>query len=133
MEKTKIQKIYEALSIVNSNFIYKKDIGLDKWKILNDGNWSGDCEDYAITTIWLYSDKKWTTFLWNLISFKFVIWYCVLPNGLAHAATKFDGKYFDNIQAGLVSKETLEQYDFYFPIPFPVIFAKMIIALFINR
>jgi predicted transglutaminase-like cysteine proteinase len=136
-------QIDEALQTLNAKFKYKNDTfrWLDYWRIMaNDGDkWEGDCEDYSLTLAWLVSDKDILKFLWNLISFRFLIWYVKSPNGEGHAIIKIDGLYYDNIQKKGVEKSILKEkgYKFVYPFVLPLFLIKMILAsifgVFIKR
>jgi hypothetical protein len=116
------------LDSLNSKFSYKRDGGRDAWRILSDARgWSGDCEDYALTAIWLASNESWYKFWWNLLTLKFVIWYVTI-NGEGHVVTRYKGQWFDNIQRTLVPKSSLVGYKFLFPMIAPIIALKMIIS-----
>lgn len=127
-------RVEEALKILNSKFEYKADKirWLDQWRIMsNDGDkWLGDCEDYSLTLAWLVSDKNILKFIWNLITFKFLIWYVLSPNGEGHGIIKIGSLYYDNIQKKGVTKEVLRQkgYKFRLPLLFPTVFFKLLIG-----
>ena len=127
--------IEEALKTINRKFKYKSDTfrWLDHWRVMvNDGDvWHGDCEDYSLTLAWLVSDKNILKFIWNLITFKFLIWYVLSPNGEGHAIIKIDGLYYDNIQKKGCSKDQLKAkgYKFVFPLIFPAVALKFAISL----
>ena len=135
--------VEEALKTINRKFKYKSDTfrWLDHWRVMvNDGDvWHGDCEDYSLTLAWLVSDKNILKFIWNLITFKFLIWYVLSPNGEGHAIIKIGSLYYDNIQKKGVTKEVLKQkgYKFRLPFVFPLAFFKLSIgylaSFFIKR
>lgn len=126
--------ISEALKILNSKFKYKIDQikWLDHWRIMiGDGDvWYGDCEDYSLTLAWLVSDQSYAKFTWNLITFRFLLWYVNAPNGEGHAIIKIGDLYYDNIQRKGVTAEELTQkgYKFKLPVIFPIVFFKLFIG-----
>ena len=122
--------IEDSISTINRKFKYRNDFKwFDTWRILENNQtiWEGDCEDYSLTVIWLYSDKNAMKFIWNIVSFRFLIWYAVLGNGEGHAVTRYGDMYFDNIQRKLVSLDKLKAdgYRFVFPYVFPLLFLKL--------
>lgn len=126
-------KIQEALSILNSKFVYKSDKKyFDKWKILTgEEKWEGDCEDYALTLMWLLSDRNILKFLWNIMTFEFLMWYVKLPSGEGHAIVKFKDLYYDNVQKKGVTFNYLKHiqgYKFKFPMLFPFVYFKLLIS-----
>jgi predicted transglutaminase-like cysteine proteinase len=128
--------IKESLDIVNKKFKYKNDTKyFDNWKIIYDKNsesWEGDCEDYSLTVIWVYSNNSIFKFIYNLITFKFLLWYVKAPNGEGHIVTRYNNLYFDNIQQKLVTKSELKDYKFVYPMIFPLVFTKMIISYIVG-
>lgn len=67
----------EILSEFNSRFTYREDIGwLDHWEILDTtGLVQGDCEDYALTLIYLFEGASMWRFWLSLINLKHVLWF----------------------------------------------------------
>lgn len=55
--------------VFSESFVYVPD-DKDEWRILKpiDDMYFGDCEDYALTYLFLYSGKSWTKFWLNLIT-----------------------------------------------------------------
>jgi predicted transglutaminase-like cysteine proteinase len=128
-------QIEEALDTLNSKFEYKSDTfrWLDHWRVMvNDGDvWHGDCEDYSLTLAWLVSDMSLVKFIWNLVTFRFLLWFVKSPGGEGHAIIKIDGLYYDNIQKKGCSKDQLKAkgYKFVFPLIFPAVALKFAISL----
>lgn len=53
----------------------------DKWTILCGENWGGDCDDFALTALWLISGKSWLRFWWMIITFQAMFWQASTPGG----------------------------------------------------
>jgi hypothetical protein len=128
------EKLEVALNTINQAFVYQPDpkiygIPIDTWRIISK-DWKGDCEDYSLTVIWLYSDRNIFKFIWNILSIRFLIYFVSLSNGEKHVVTRFESKYFDNIQQKLVTKEELEKqgYRFIFPMISPIVFGKLFVS-----
>lgn len=105
-------KIEEALKLLNSKFIYKAETRRfgEVWQVLKgDGKWEGDCEDYSLTLVWLLSDQSWIKLLWNITTFKFLMWFVKAPSGEGHAVIKIGDLYYDNIQRRGVTKDALKK------------------------
>jgi predicted transglutaminase-like cysteine proteinase len=99
-----------SLIKLNQRFKYKLDGKHDSWQVLDvdkPGELLGDCEDYALTVLFILSNHNWLTFWWNLISRKAKICYCK-PNGVGHAVLRFNGQYIDNIQQTWCTKKKLQ-------------------------
>jgi hypothetical protein len=124
----------QALDLLNERFVYQADRpGLvDRWHILSgDGPWRGDCEDYALTLMWLVSDRSWLKFWLALLTFRHVMWHVrVGPNRTGHALVKINGQWYDNIQQRPVSAELLESegYHWSHPIIPPAVAVLMLIT-----
>ncbi len=125
-------ELKEALKLLNSKFKYKSDPRyFDVWRILTgDKAWEGDCEDYSLTLIWLLSDRNIFKFLWNITTFKYLIWFVKLNNGSGHVVLKIDNLYYDNIQKKGVTKEVLTKqgYKLLFPMIFPFVYIKLLLS-----
>lgn len=75
----------DAKRQLHGRFTYRADTG-DQWRILRDtGQVWGDCEDYALTLIWITEGQSMIRFWLALICFKYVIWFTHSPRGEGHA------------------------------------------------
>ena len=81
----------EANRKVADKFVYAKDSEqygfMEVWKVIDTSKaaWKGDCEDYALTVLWLISDRSVIKFLFNLlINIKFSIWHVKTERGVGH-------------------------------------------------
>ena len=105
-------------------FSYKRD-KVESWDILRDGtSRKGDCEDFALTTLWLLADKSMVKFWWYLVSFQAVIWYVkAAGSGEGHAELWFRGEWIDNIHPTWSDKAQNKKV---FPYLFPLVIYKFI-------
>lgn len=92
------------------NFKYKIDGSFDDWEILEpnaEGEYVGDCEDLALTILYLKCDKSLKKFWKELIFGKAKILYCkYMGNG--HAVLEYDGVLYDEGFIEGASKEEFE-------------------------
>ncbi|MBB5515750.1 hypothetical protein FHS89_001770 [Rubricella aquisinus] len=88
---------------LNGRFTYRPDRG-ESWRILTgEDPVEGDCEDYALTLIWLYEARSMLRFWWGLITLKYVLWHCTGPGGGGHVVVWCRGRgWTDNIQRKMV-------------------------------
>lgn len=124
----------QSLKILNSKFKYKKDTfrWFDHWRIMvDDGDeWHGDCEDYSLTLAWMVSGRSRTKFIWNLVTFRFLLWYVKSPSGESHAIIRIGDLYYDNIQKKGATKSEMEAkgYKFVYPFIFPAVALKFALS-----
>jgi predicted transglutaminase-like cysteine proteinase len=116
---------------LNSRFSYQPDQG-ETWRILTgDGPVQGDCEDYALTLIWLIEGRSMFRFWWALVTFRYVLWHCRSPQGEGHAVLWMRGAgWTDNIQKRILpSRRDLKArgYRMSFPILFPLVALKFLL------
>lgn len=84
---------------LNKVFRYRQDGKLDRWMILepdSNGIVRGDCEDYALTALYLICNKSLFRFWLKLIFGRVKIRYGEI-NGRGHAVLEYEGRYIDNI------------------------------------
>lgn len=125
--------IQQAIDKTNTVFVYQTDRSYylfpEAWRVVGDDG-VGDCEDYALTVIWYYSDGNWLRWWKNVQLGRFRFWYCNSPGGNKHVVTKIvwgdnAGMYFDNISKQLLTQQQLDRrgYKLYFPwfFPFPTV------------
>ncbi len=135
-------KIQEAISLVNSKFIYTPDLHkwFDRWRIMHedsDGHMRGDCEDYSLTVMWYACDRRLLRFLWKvIISHEWRLYTAVTRNNAQHAVGYADGLWFDNwSKKALPEKEFFDrtQHELGFPIPMPFTFIPFIVGAFTRK
>lgn len=101
----------QDLKYLTENFVYVPDnkdgkwYQKDKWRVLDlikdseshSEKYYGDCEDFALTALYLLSKKSWWRFWMALITRKAKILHCTV-GGEGHAILRYNGFYIDNIQ-----------------------------------
>ena len=113
------------LEELNSTWAYKYDIDQyakrEYWQIMKDHPYVGDCEDYALTLLYLISGKSMWKFWFYLITGKAQIRRVITKNGGGHAVLRFGNMWVDNWTKKFVSWEEMAKlghkkyYWFYFP------------------
>lgn len=102
----------KELEELNSAWAYKYDVDQyavkEYWKIMKEPPYIGDCEDYALTLLWLISEKSMWKFWWNLITFQAQI-RRVKNGGEGHAVLRYGTKYADNWTLKFVEWEEMEK------------------------
>lgn len=60
-----------------ARFKWTGDGKLDSYRILSapEGPLKGDCDDFAVTALWLVEGKSMRRFWWALLTFRAVIWF----------------------------------------------------------
>ncbi|TDE33179.1 hypothetical protein [Antarcticimicrobium sediminis] len=121
---------------LNGRFTYHADKG-ESWRIMRDqGPVTGDCEDYSLTLIWLYEGRSMLRFWWALITFRYVLWFCLSPSGDGHAVVWCRGRgWTDNIQRRLVSRGDLKAMGYRLRIPYlvPLVALKFLLRPLLRR
>lgn len=89
------------------SYAYDKE-GRDVWHILKrkKGRFLGDCEDCALTLLYMLSDESLLRFWYNLLFTDTRLLYCEFQ-GVGHAVLQYEGRYIDNVQREFVSFDTL--------------------------
>jgi predicted transglutaminase-like cysteine proteinase len=134
----------EANKEVASRFKYVTDkvkYGFfETWSVmdLSEEVLTGDCEDYSLTVLWLISEKKLGTFLYNvLLNPKCGMHYVRFKSTWeGHAVLSHNGKFCDNIHRKWFSKADLPYYDQYewkWRIPGPIIVINLLLGKIIKR
>ncbi len=98
---------------LNNTWKYKYDSNQygkrDHWKVMKKPPYEGDCEDYALTMLYLISEKSWFRFWFYLFTFKARICFVTTKNGGGHGVLKFHKLYIDNWSKKFVSKQEMEK------------------------
>lgn len=120
-----------TLNDLIGNWDYEYDERVDNWEILQpdaDGAYRGDCDDFALTALYLQKGESLFKF-WRALFLRDAKIYFVTVGGVGHAVLECQGRYIDNIQRRWVSKNDLLQYRqpyiFKFRCPIPFIAVKM--------
>ncbi len=118
---------------LNKRFTYAGESG-DHWRILAaDGSVFGDCEDYALTLVWLSEGQSLLRFWWALVTFKYVFWHCLSPRGVGHLVVWCRGRgWTDNIQRKMVPKLP-DEYRLRFPFLFPLVALKFLLRPILSK
>ena len=134
----KIKKITEDLK---ETFEYVPDIRKygkrESWCIMRPDplakEWpvyKGDCEDFALTVLYHYSDKNWLKFWYYLITYKAHMRYCYVDTpDRGHAVLKFGDVYIDNIFGTTTTKDEMEAKRYVFKEPAWLCFAPTTVAI----
>lgn len=90
--------IDDANDIVSKGFKYQKE-NSDFWRVLDTTKetFSGDCEDYGFTLLWLICNKDVNKFKDAILSRKAKMWFCETPYG-RHNILEYDHIFCDNIE-----------------------------------
>jgi predicted transglutaminase-like cysteine proteinase len=133
----------QANKLVASKFKYVTDklkYGFfETWSVIDISKpvWEGDCEDYSLTVLWLMSDKKKKTFLFNILlspdyRMNFVK-YKATKEG--HAVLSYKDKFCDNIQQKWFTKKDEEytRYDWKWPIFGFIVCINLVLGKIIKR
>lgn len=116
------------LEYLGQNFEYVSDGKLDNWRIMPMDNLKGDCDDFAVTALYLACDRSLVKFWFMILTFQALLWHMRSPAGGGHLVLWLRGHgYIDNWDCQWVTKEyLLEQgYKFRFPFIFPFCAMKM--------
>lgn len=96
-----------TLTELNELYQYRFDPSYDKWRILSINNFSGDCEDYALSVLYYVICNQSLSKFWKLLVFGDAK-ICYAENGGGHAVLQLDGMYIDNWTKDWVSRERME-------------------------
>lgn len=94
--------VKQAVLKVANKFRYladKKAILGDRWFVMREkqGILAGDCDDFALTTIWEICDRSLVKFILNVILLhRYRMYFCITSTGEPHIVGYAKGLYFDN-------------------------------------
>jgi hypothetical protein len=80
-------------------FTYEADKGAEKlhWRVLDETDPRGDCEDYALTVAYIVAGGSWRRFWLDQFLGRAQVWAGKLPGGGGHAALWYRGRgWIDN-------------------------------------
>jgi hypothetical protein len=119
--------IIKAVNAVGNKFLYRPDkyLVFDHWSVMveKEGILTGDCDDFALTSIWYSCDKNLLKFIfWALLLHKYKFWYAKTKNGEGHLVGSYNSLFFDNWTKQPLPKEqflakTGHNLKFFFPSP----------------
>lgn len=87
------QDMKDAAEWMREHFTYRHDGWADKWVI---GRTMGDCEDHALTTLWLLCGKSKSRTVKALLTGKARIIRTITKSGNGHAVLEYGGAYICN-------------------------------------
>jgi predicted transglutaminase-like cysteine proteinase len=119
-----------TLEYLAEHFEYTSDGKLDNWRIMPQDNLKGDCDDYALTALYILSDHSIVKFWWNLLTFNAILWYTYTPSGEPHLVLQIGDLYIDNGRRKLctVNQFKSDGYKFVAPFVMPTPAIKMMMA-----
>lgn len=118
----------EDIEDLTTRFVWTSDGKFDSYSILSDpqGALYGDCDDFAVTALWIAEGRSMLRFWLALITFRAVIWH-VKGEGFASHIVLWHRKHgwIDNQNPAWSEKrrDTLR-----FPLPAPVVALKMLLG-----
>jgi hypothetical protein len=129
--------IKSAVEYVSVRFKYRADKNIilgDTWGVMpeQDEEMTGDCDDFAITCIWLACGRNiWKFVLYVFILHRYRFYHATTRTGEPHIIGFADGLWFDNW-----SLAAMPQYEFFqltrhkkrFPYPSPIVMYYMVVG-----
>jgi hypothetical protein len=101
--------IRQAVAEIAQKFTYRSDPKfLDYWTIMReqDGVLQGDCDDFALTSIWMACDENLFSFILNvMILHRYRLYFCKTATGESHMVGYAQGLWFDNWTREALPKE----------------------------
>lgn len=99
-----------SLPELAENFVYTSEVK-DRWTIMEyrSGKLYGDCDDYALTALYIIADKNMETFWKYLDAGTARIHFCYYHNR-PHAVLEYRASYIDNIQKTWFSLDAFPAY-----------------------
>lgn len=75
----------DPLDDLRGRFTYLADVR-DRWTVLDapTGPLWGDCDDFALTALWLLAGRSWLRMLWLIATFQACMWRTRTGSGLGH-------------------------------------------------
>lgn len=114
-----------------ARFIWKRD-KVDGWRILSapTGALFGDCDDFAVTALWMVEGRSLWRFWWALFTFRAVIWVVKGRSFASHVVLWHrDHGWIDNQNPSWgANRDKLR-----FPMLFPIAVIKMLIGRLVQR
>lgn len=103
----------DALAELNETWKYRYDSEQfnrpEYWTIMKEPPYEGDCEDYALTLLWLLCDRSMFKFWVALFTYEAQIRRVITKNGGGHAVLKIGDDYCDNWTREFVSWYDMRQ------------------------
>ena len=101
---------------------------VEGWRILDahTGPLTGDCDDFAITALWIMAGRSRLRMWWLLITMQAAVWHCTSGRGEPHAVLWLRGHgWIDNIYPDWSARARHKRR---FPWPWPIIPVKLILG-----
>ena len=114
------------LNDLTSRFVWTKDRG-DSWRILSaqEGPLEGDCDDFAVTALWITEGCSMWRFWWALLTFRAVLWVVKGKSFASHVVLYHrDHGWIDNQNLTWGANRDKLRY----PVLFPIAIIKMAIG-----
>ncbi len=99
------------LEDLTENWEYKPDSRGGYWKVLEPnrhGKYRGDCEDFALTALFILSDGSWKTFWKEIIFGDAKLQRVKSPAGGNHVVLEYGNLYIDNWAKKFQNKNELK-------------------------
>lgn len=76
-------------------FRYQAD-GADRWSLIEDSA-RGDCEDFALTVLWIRAGRSWLRLFWMVLTMRAMLWH-TRSGGRGHVMLWVAGRgWIDNV------------------------------------
>lgn len=101
---------------------------VDGWRVLDApaGPLKGDCDDFALTALWLTCGRSWLRLWWLVATFQAAFWFARLNGGGGHMMLWVRGRgWIDNIHPEWSGRARHKRV---FPVLLPVILIKLAIG-----
>jgi len=95
----------------------------------------GDCDDYAVTALYLMCEGSLFKFWFKLLTFQAMFWFTKSPAGGGHLVLWMRGHgYIDNLDRKWVSRDYMKStgYKFLFPWLVPFVAMKMLFGIILR-
>jgi predicted transglutaminase-like cysteine proteinase len=83
--------LIKSIEQLNNVFKYRPE-QKDSWTVLTEQNPYGDCDDYAITAMFILAKNSWFRMLVNVLTLQTVMWMVKTQQGEWHMALWVRGK-----------------------------------------
>ena len=121
------------IGYLNKNFTYTPDPDRGFWKVMRKPPFRGDCEDYALTLLWLECGRKiWPFIEALLVKDARICHYTSKRDGGGHAGLMLDARFADNTTK-VWSEDTPRGYEFEYFYSVPKVFGMLVKGLFRKR
>ena len=115
-----------SASELAQRFIWTRD-KIDGWRILSapTGPLYGDCDDFAVTALWMVEGRSLWRFWWALLTFRAVIWVVKGKSFASHVVLwhRKHGWIDNQNPTWGPNRDTLR-----YPVPLPLAILKMLIG-----